>query len=185
MPIILDETAWERALIRGESWRGHIRSSGRTEATDGTIPIRRKALSATAKQIARRRHLKRRLVEVENDLSTDLDSAYDLIYATGVERGRWREEGEKRGDFRVIPGEAGTHHDLPTIYLIEQEALIAQSPSRQRRQSKDGSTRSDCPGAAPALLTGRSLCLLIFMILSDPMGMWQTRQAWSTSYIKD
>lgn len=103
---------------------------------------------------------------MENDLSTDLESAYDLIYATGVERGRWREQGEKRGDFQVIPGEAGTHHGPPSHNILDRARSTGSSEesvsSATSKLKMVGSTRIDCPGAAPAPRTRGSLCSSIF-----------------------
>lgn len=73
--------------------------------SDG-MGINRRRRTATAKQYAQR-HLLRRLREAGHGLSTDLNPAYERIYAIGVEKQR------KQSRSQMIPGEARVVEQQP------------------------------------------------------------------------
>lgn len=72
----------------------------------GGMGTNRRKRSATAKQYARR-HLLRRSREAAHGLSTDLNAAFELIYAVGVEK-----QG-KESRLQMIPGEARVVEQQP------------------------------------------------------------------------
>lgn len=89
----------------GGSQPGHCLPCQDISRSDGMGTKRRKR-AAAAKQYAQR-HLLRRLREAGHDLSTDLNAAYGLIYAVGVEK-----QG-KQSRLQMIPGEARVVEQQP------------------------------------------------------------------------
>lgn len=79
----------------------------RNISRSGGMGTNRRKRAATAKQYAQR-HLLRRSREVAHGLSTDLNPAFELIYAVGVEK-----QG-KQSRLQMIPGEARVVEPQPS-----------------------------------------------------------------------
>lgn len=142
----------DSGLCGDGSQLGHLLSYRNISRSGGMRANRRKRI-ATAKQYAQR-HFLRRSREAAHGLSTDLNAAYELIFATGVEK-----QG-KQSRLQMIPGEALVVEQQPFGDILGRVGGVSGFGPTPTASNEVNSIRRSFP--APMFAAGVS-CLLMWV----------------------